>query len=337
MDKQRIKELKLTGQEIVVQDNKLIDSPKTLSLQEQKLFLFLVSKLDPNNQEDIVFRISINEFAKTIGVESKTDIYRDVRKSIKNLMGKIVTINSIENGCKTITDCPILEYAKYWHGKGYADIKISNAITPYLFSLHKEFTQYKLSQITRLSSIYAIRLYEMLKKQEIIGSRTFFLDDLRKKLNIKADKLASFKDFRKAVLEISRREINEKTDLDIDFSFIKTGRKITAIKFYITSKDEKTENSKIHYLSKNSKNIREIKNFGHSTSQAIDMLDNVNNYEAENAINAVKNQVKKGNAKNPKGMIKTAIKEKWKDKENSKTQNKKQSFSISKIFKSIFR
>ena len=44
---QESKEVALTGTEVVIQDNTLIDSPKNLDLQEQKLFLFLVSKIDP--------------------------------------------------------------------------------------------------------------------------------------------------------------------------------------------------------------------------------------------------------------------------------------------------
>jgi plasmid replication initiation protein len=341
-----VKELKITGAEVVVQDNELIDSPKILNLQEQKLFLFLVSKLDPNNPDDIVFRISIDEFAKAIGVDSITDVYRDVRKAIKHLMGKIVTIHAIEDGCRTTTDIPILGYAKYWHGKGYADIKISVEIAPYLFLLHKSFTQYKLSQITRLSSLYAIRIYEMLKKQETFGKRTFFIDDLRKKLNVADNKLKAFKDFRKYVLEISKREINLKTDLEIDFEFIKTGRKITAVQFDIKSKDEKTEKQKGLYCIDNEKDprqVREVMRFGYSATQATDMLDHIDNSEAENAIKAVKNQVKKGNAKNPKAMIKTALKEKWQDDSNQekiKTKTQKpasRKTSFMKVLEYLFK
>jgi plasmid replication initiation protein len=311
---QKIKELKLIGTELVVQNNELLDSPKMLNLQEQKLFLFLVSKLDPDNPDDIVFRISIKEFAKAIGVESTTDIYRDVRKAIKHLMSRIVSINRVKDRGLTTTDMPILGYAEYWHGKGYADIKISEEIAPYLFCLKKEFTQYRFSQITKLSSLYAIRIYEMLKKQEVFGKRTFFIDDLRKKLSITHEQYKKINDFKTRVLEISKREINLKTDLKIDFEFIKTGRKITAVRFDIRSKDEKTETQKGLYCINNEKDhkqVREVMQFGYSASQAMDMLDHADNLDAENAIKAVKNQMKKGNAKNPKAMIKTALKEKW--------------------------
>jgi len=347
--KQKIKELKLTGTELVIQDNKLIDSPKMLNLQEQKLFLFLVSKLDPNNPEDVIFRVTIKDFAKAIGVESTTDVYRDVRKAIKHLMSRIVSIKRIKDGCKTTTDIPILGYAEYWHGRGYADIKFSEEIAQYLFHLKKEFTQYKLSQITRLSSLYAIHIYEMLKKQEAFGRRIFFIDELRETLSIRENQYKRFSDFRN-IIEITKREINEKTDLKIDFKFIKTGRKVTAIAFDIKSKNDKTEKQKGLYCINNEKNlkqIREIMNFGFSSKEAISILDYTDTSVAANAINAVKSQIKKGNVKNPKAMIKTALKEKWHDDKKIETKIKKEVKKIPnpikrrtgfmKIFEYLFR
>jgi plasmid replication initiation protein len=330
---QRIKELQLTGTELVVQDNRLIDSPKMVTLQEQKLFLFLISKLDPKNSEDIVFRIPIAEFAKAIGVESTTDIYRDIRKAIKRLMERVITINGIEDGCKTITDIPILCYAKYWCGRGYADIKISEEIAPYLFALKREFTQYKLSQITMLSSIYAIRIYEMLKKQEPLGKRTFFVNDLRKKLNIADNKLKAFKDFRLYVLNIAKREINLKTDLNIDFKFIKTGRKVTAIEFDIKSKDKTTEKQQnLNFLNTNNKKntaqVREVMQCGFQFKQANEMLDYTDYSDAEYDINALKTQIKKGNSKNHKAMIKSALKKKWHDQNTADNKKSKPSKTI---------
>jgi plasmid replication initiation protein len=310
------KKIKVTGTELVVQDNKLIDSPRMLSLQEQKLFLFLVSKLDPKNPEDIIFRVPINEFAKAIGVDSLSDIYRDVRKVAKQLMSRIVSIKKMENDrTVSIVDTHIVSYAEYWIGKGYTDIKISEEIVPYLFDLKREYTTYKLSQVTRLSSVYAIRLYEMLKKQERIGNRTFFVDDLREKLSIGNTQYKRFSDFKQYVLEIAKREINDKTDIKIDFRLIKTARKITAIQFDIFSKNEHMEEAKKLYAICTEKNkirhLNEVMNFGFSKKSATSMIGDLFDSDIENAIAAVKNQIAKGNVKNPKAMLRIALKEKW--------------------------
>jgi len=194
----------------------------------------------------------------------------------------------------------------------------------------------------------------MLKKQESFGKRIFFIDDLRKRLNIADSKLKAFKDFRLKVLDIAKREINLKTDLKIDFKFLKTGKRVTAVEFDIKSKDAKTEKQKDLYCISNEKDpkqVREIMQFGYSASQASKMLDYTNYSETENAIKAVKNQIKKGNAKSPKAMIRTALKEKWRDNEvdsksakngelmaaNEKIKTKKVIEKITKTKKPVMR
>lgn len=51
----------------------------------------------------------------------------------------------------------------------------------------------------------------------------------------------NYKDFRVKVLEKAQTEINELTDINIEFEPIKTGRKVTSIKFII---EEKFKNSR---------------------------------------------------------------------------------------------
>jgi plasmid replication initiation protein len=333
-----IKKAKLTGNEVIIQHNNLVDAPRILSMQEQKLFMFLVSKINPDDKEFFTFRVAVEEFAKAVGVNNTKNTYRDLQEISKRLMSKVITIHLPEE--KIITQTNILDYIDYHYGKGYADIRLSHKLSPYLLGLKREFTQYKLSQITKLSSLYAIRIYEMLKKQENFGKRTFFIDDLRKKLNISDNKLKAFKDFRLKVLEIAKREINSKTDILIDFKFIKTGKKITATQFDIVSKDEKTEKQKELYCINNKKDpkqVKEIMQFGFSASQAANMLDSTDNSDAENAIKAVKNQIKKGNVKNPKAIIKTALKEKWHDDSNDSKSKKNKIKEIEKIEKSTLR
>jgi len=308
--------VKVTGSEIVVQHNNLIDAPKGLTLQEYKMFMFLISKIDPLCNDFSVFRVTALEFAKAIDVKNSTYIYRDLQSVAKRLMERVIKIRKPETNLTIQTH--LISSIYYWHGEGYVDIKVSDDMKPYLLGIKQKFTQYKLSQIIRLSSIHAISIYEMLKKQESFGKRTFFIDDLREKLSIQKNQYKRFSDL-KNIIETTKREINSKTDLKIDFKFIKTGRKVTAIEFDIKSKDEKAEKQKKLYCINNEKDpqqIREIMQFGYSASQASKMLDYTDYSEAENAIKAVKNQIKKGNAKKPKAMIRTALKEKWKDDQN---------------------
>jgi plasmid replication initiation protein len=309
-----IKKAKLTGNEVVVQHNELVDAPRILNQQEQKLFMFLISKINPNDKEFYMFRVTVEEFAKAVGVSDTKNSYRDLMEISKRLMSKVLTIHLPEE--KIITQTNILDYIDYHYGKGYADIRLSSKLSSYLLGLRRDFTQYKLSQITTLSSVYAIRIYEMLKKQEKFGGRTFFIDDLRKKLNVLGNKLIAFKDFRLKVLEIAKREINEKTDILIDYKFIKTGRKFTAVQFSVKPKNEKKAEKQPRFLESynsapDSKYVRELIEFGFKGNSANRMLCRLQNSDIENAISAVKERIQKGKCKNPKAMLRTALKECW--------------------------
>ena len=59
-----------------------------------------------------------------------------------------------------------------------------------------------------------------------------------------------FPDFRRFVLEKAQSEINELTDINMSFEPIKTGRKVTSIKFII---EEKFKNSRKRIRTSNEK------------------------------------------------------------------------------------
>lgn len=311
----RIKEVTVTGMEMVVQDNRLIDSPRFFSLQEQRLFILLVSKLNPKNPEDITFRLPVAEFAKALGIPEK-DAIRDLKRITKDLMKRVIEMKKQNSdGGRSTAYLHIVSYAEYWHGKGYADIKISDEIAPYLFQLKERFTTYKLTQITRLSSIYAIRIYEILKKHEKIGSRKLFINELRKILAIKDTQYKRFNDFSKSVLEIAKKEINAKTDLEIDYKLIKNGKKFEVIEFFIHSKNP-TENLHFYETPRyyDDKMIDKIISLGLTKAIAKNIFNRYSPRDIENAIEVVEQNISSGKCDNPTGMLKTAIQKRWKPK-----------------------
>lgn len=311
----KIQNIKVTGMEVVVQDNRLINSPRFFSLQEQRLFIFLVAKLNPKNQGDITFRLPTVEFAKALGIDEKDSI-RDLKRITKNLMSRVIEMKKqSSNGDKSTAYLHIVSYAEYWDGKGYADIKISDEIAPYLFDLKERYTSYKLTQVTRLSSMYAIRIYELLKQYENLKKRAFFIDDLRENLAIKKSQYTRFNDFKKYVLEMAKKEINGKTDLKIDYTLQKTGRKFTVIEFSIIAKDEKSQ--AMYYEIPRYYDQAIVDNMiaiGMSEKTAKDWFDRYSPADIENAIKVVEQNVESGTCDNPVAMLKTAIQKRWKPK-----------------------
>ncbi|MBT9937839.1 replication initiation protein, partial [Anaerostipes hadrus] len=104
------------------------------------------------------------------------------------------------------------------------------------------FTQYQLYNVLGMKSAFSVRIYELMKSYSFRHTITIELDELKRLLMVENVKsYVNYKDFRVKVLEKAQTEINELTDINIEFEPIKTGRKVTSIKFII---EEKFKNSR---------------------------------------------------------------------------------------------
>jgi len=153
-----------------------------------------------------------------------------------------------------------------YDGKGTLTLQLSKDVEPYLLGLRKCYTQYRLRNIMDFSSFFAIRLYEMLIHQinllDYNGSETFSytLSKLRELLFCE-DKFLRFADFRRKVLNVAVRVINEKSDIYVSMSFVKKGREFEKVIFDIrVNKEPNNRNSPIHSIVSKQKNMLNDKN-----------------------------------------------------------------------------
>ena len=115
---------------------------------------------------------------------------------------------------------------------GKVIIKISDDVMPYLYNLQEKFTSYELYQILALKGSHSIALYELFKSYLFRKSVKFSIDDIKKYLSLE-DKYKEYKEFRRRVIEPAVKEINEYTDLQVEWEPIKKGRTYVGIHFKI--------------------------------------------------------------------------------------------------------
>src|SRR5699024_1404752 len=84
-----------------------------------------------------------------------------------------------------------------------------------------------------LKSGYSIRMYEILKKWQKVKQIEIDLKKLRKMTGV-YNKYKEYHNFKKRVLNPSKKEINDKTDINFHFKEIKKGRKVVSICFFIS-------------------------------------------------------------------------------------------------------
>lgn len=211
----------------------IMNSNYDLSLEEQKIILTLASMVQLNDEEFKPYKFKISDFMELVGVEDKSK-YTEVPKITKELMKKVF---EIQEGNKVIQTA-WLSGAVYEKGTGYVELTFSPYLKPYMLKLSSMFTQYKLANILSMRSKYSPRIYELLKCNEFKQQKyiEIEIEELRKLL--KADNIYPlYADFKRKIILTTQKELNKLTDISFDFEEVKTGRKVTSIRFYIKSKN----------------------------------------------------------------------------------------------------
>lgn len=112
------------------------------------------------------------------------------------------------------------------------EFEINYAVLIYFINLKQYFTKINLKYITPLRSTYAIKLYKLLKQYQSINKRSFTVEQLRKFLCLE-EKHKQFSDMRKRVIDVAVNQINQSTDISINYEEQKNGRITNNIIFHI--------------------------------------------------------------------------------------------------------
>lgn len=207
----------------------IMNSSYDLSIEEQKIILTLASMVQPADEEFKPYKFKINEFMELLGVENKAK-YTEIPKITKELMKKVF---EIQEG-KTILQVAWLNSARYEKGSGMVTLKFSPDLKPYMLMLKEKFTQYQLANVLSMKSKYSPRVYEILKCNEFKkqGYTEIDIETLRKLL--RAEKTYPlYADFKRFILKQAQKELKKLTDISFEIEEVKTGRKVTGIKFFI--------------------------------------------------------------------------------------------------------
>ena len=213
---------------IVTKSNKLINCDYDLSVFEQKIILTLASMVQPQDTEFKEYEFKIKDFIKLLGLKTQTK-YTEVPKITKELMKKVFEVKED----KDIIQLSWLSSARYKTGEGKVILKFDSNLKPYMLGLKEFYTTYKLDNILSLKSKYSIRLYEILRSNLYKQCIEIELEELKNMVSANANYLKVYADFKNKVIIQAQKELKNKTDISFDFIEIKTGRKVTSIKFYI--------------------------------------------------------------------------------------------------------
>jgi plasmid replication initiation protein len=239
------KNAKSKGILLIKKSNDLIESRYKFDVWEMRFFLSVLSKIEKDDEDFDVYRIKYRDVIKDFDIKSNRS-YELLKEAAKSIMDKSVTINYEENGVERAEKYHVIRKINYLENvkdamttdvseHEYIDVTIEPELRPFLIQLSKNFTAYDLRNVAKLGS-YAIRIYELLKQYESIGTRKLSIDEMKQMLEV-VHEYPLFANFYQSVIEPSIKEINKSTDLKVATpEKVKDGKRVVALVFRFARK-----------------------------------------------------------------------------------------------------
>lgn len=227
-----------TDNYVVMANNMVLHSASNLSLNELKLLRLIIMQSRKGDKELFEFDLAAKDLCKLLDIKNK-DMYKRLDTMTTHIMQEVVRIgDDSKQEWKKFHWVDVCEYRK-----GVITIKLSEQLKPYLLGLQNCFTRYQLSEIISLKSIYAIRIYEILNGYMNENNLPYAdnaveisvsMETLRKATDTEK-KFERPYDFRKKVLDIALKEINEKSKYHISVKEYRRGHSVAGYEFLIES------------------------------------------------------------------------------------------------------
>lgn len=226
---------------VIYKDNNLIEASYALNLSEQRLILIAIlaaREIETELTADTMLTIHASEYMKQFNL-GRQSAYEALQAACESLFERRLSYKAIDpvTGKKGVYKSRWVTKVGYVKEAACVQLIFAPDILPLFIKLEEKFTRYELKQISQLTSVYSIRLYELLIRWRSTGKLYVPIADLREKLGLLEDEYPKMGDFKKRVLNVAIEQINKFTDIEVTYIQKKEGRTITDIEFTFFEKD----------------------------------------------------------------------------------------------------
>lgn len=226
----------------VVKTHRLNTAIQKLSLAEIRLMqLAIIDARETGTGIDSVTPLPIHasRYADAFGVTRQT-AYEILIDAENSLFRRYFTFLDEMDG-KPVRSHWVSQ-AKYLDDEAIIEIMLTPAVVKEITRIDAKknktlFTKFALEQVASMKSVYSVRLYELLTQWRKAKKVSFALDVFRGQLGIDENEYKAMSDFKKRVLDLAVREINEKSDLNVSYTQIKKGVSIVGFEFKVLTKN----------------------------------------------------------------------------------------------------
>ena len=235
-----------------IKDNKNIIQSYTLTTSRykftayEKRILYRIVEYAQDEIKGILIRDNLHKIEHSLFGREITmpvaDILKDeqdenytmAKKAFSSLSDKFIIIDNDDIWQKT----HIISNPKIKKKTGMVTFSVFNEIWDGMLNFSKGYRKYELVTAMQFNSVYSMRFYEILSGQKRPLEFTF--EQLRKMLCVN-DKYKLVGDFKRWVLDVAKKELDESSPYSFNYIEVKEGRKVVGFKFFPTFHPDKQD------------------------------------------------------------------------------------------------
>lgn len=223
---------KTPSEKKIKQHNTITSGRYDFSACQLDILFMLLASLDESDEVSKQYHIRVKDIELITGRKWN---YQQLREGTEDMMSRVFEIQ-MPQGLRQIV---LFTTVQYLDGTGSFYMKINEDARPYFFDLKNNFTLLELKSVLSCTSKHAKRLYSLACQWRGTGGHTYSIGELKEILGLKDPKgkepeqYTKVSMFKKQVLDIAKRQINEHTDIVFDYELLKIrGRSFDTIKLF---------------------------------------------------------------------------------------------------------
>lgn len=228
---------------LIYKSNNLVEAAYDLTVSEQRVLLTCISQINPEQplDADDCFTVTVEQARDLFYSGHNDQAYRDLTNACERLFRREIRLFSDKGNKELLTH--FVSYIEFNNKTQSVEICFAKPLIPYLVSLQGNFTKYRLEHISKLSSKYAIRIYELIVRWAMADSKyerkheEVEIEDFRDLLQL-GNKYKQIGQLKDRVLQPALDQINKETDFHLKIGYRKIKRTIKFIQFEFERKQE---------------------------------------------------------------------------------------------------
>jgi len=236
-----------------IENDFIFNAQYQLTAKEQKIILLLIANINPAKQKKFELQIiPVKNLRWAImGDGNNGSFYEEMKKLAFRLVKKGIMFDTDV----LIEGRPFPGYVNWFqavspiknnNGEVCLEFLFSEKLKPFLLEL-RQYVQIDIQQLTNLSSGFSIHLFQIFqaKRNQMLKYQqqtkvVYQLPELKKTLGI-PDKYADWRNFKRRVIDLAVKEINQHTNIKVDFKVIKKNGQVFSLEFEIKDKKNKVD------------------------------------------------------------------------------------------------